>query len=90
MLNAKDAEEHRGQQHNPHVSPAVEGVKQAHGLLLMLGGACLQNGADQHLDQSAAHGINAHRNQDACKGVGQHFRQDGQQHQPQGGHGVGD
>ena len=36
------------------MSPAIEGVQQAHGRLLALRGTRLHDRADHHLDQSAA------------------------------------
>ena len=72
----------------PHVAPAIERVEQAHGLLLVVERARLHHRADQHLQQSAAHGIYSHRQQDAQEGAGHKFRQNSQQNQSGGAEGV--
>ena len=51
-------------------------------------GARLHNGADNDLQQTAAHGIDHDGDQQPRKGRGQHLRQNGQQHEPGDGHGV--
>lgn len=64
------------------MSPAVKGVQQAHGSFLVVGGAGLHNGADQHFDQTAAHGINDDAGHQPHKRGGEKFGQEGQPDQP--------
>ena len=90
VSNAGEPEKHSGDQHHAHVSPAVEGVQQTHGFLLVLRGARLQNGTDEHLDESPAHGIDTHSDEDSRKGIGQQVRQKRQQHQPRSCAAVGE
>ena len=85
VLNAEYSEEHGGTKNHTHHTPAVEGVQQAHHAVLVIKGTGLDNGADEHLDQSCAHGVKHHSDQDTGEGVGQHFRQHSQQRQTHGG-----
>ena len=64
-------------------------MQQAHPARLVVQGAGFHNGADQHFDEAAAHGVDHHRRQDAPKGIGQAVGQHGQQRQPRGRRAVG-
>ena len=51
--------------------PAVKRMQQTHRLFLIVAGAALHNGTDQHLNQPAADGIGHYRKEDARKSVRQ-------------------
>ena len=87
-FDARQGEEQRGEQYHAQVAPAVEGVQQAHGGLLALGGAGLHDGTDEHLDQPAADGVQHHGDEYACVGIRQQPRQRRQADQPQRGQHV--
>ena len=81
VINAAQGKEHCGKQYHAHMPPAVKGVKQTHGLFLIVRGTSFQNRADQYLDQSAADSVDRHSDQNAAVGIGQQFRQNGQRQQ---------
>ena len=84
VSNSGHPEKHGGGHDHQHMSPAVEGVQQAHGRLLALRGARLHDRADHHLDQSAARRVQQHRPQKSQVGVRRQLRQN-----PQPGHAPG-
>ena len=88
VLRPARGKKQRGQQHDSHVPPAVEGVQQAHGFFLVVAGAGLHNGADQHLQQSSSDGVQNDGNQNTGKRVGHPVRQHGQQPQSRRGAAV--
>ena len=63
------------------MTPAVEGVEQAHGFLLIIGRAGLHDGADQDLQQTAADGVDQNGEKDAHEGIRKTVRKDCQQNQ---------
>lgn len=65
-------------------------MEQAHHAVLVLEGAGFHDGADQHFDEAAAHGIQHHRNEDAHKRQGQQVGQNGHQGQPRRRQDLGD
>ena len=81
-MDAEAGKEQGRDQHHPHMPPAIKGVEKAHGLLLVIGGAGFQNGADQYFQQAAAHRINKNGGQDPEKRIREDFGKDGQQDDP--------
>lgn len=57
VVDAEEGEEDGADNDHGHVAPAVEGVEEAHGPLLVLRGAGLGHGTDNHLQQSATQGV---------------------------------
>ncbi len=57
------------------MSPAVKGMKQAHGLFLIIRRAALHYGAYQHLQKPAPQRIDGNRNQKSRISVRQNLRQ---------------
>ena len=68
MLRPNEVEVEGGEDNDGHVTPAVEGVEQAHLRFLVLGGTGLGDGGDQDLGESSAHGVQENGDQDAHKG----------------------
>ena len=57
-------------------------MQQAHGPVLVLRGAGFHDGADEHFQQAAAHGIDDGGDEQAYIGIGHGVRQPGHQHKP--------
>jgi len=72
------------------MAPAVKGMEKAHGGFFVVGGTGLHDGADQHFDQSAAHGVNDDTGHQPHKRSGKKLRQKGQPHKPRPGADMGD
>ena len=53
------------------MTPAVEGVEEAHLGLFVFRGAGLGDGGDQHLGESSAHGVQQNGDHDTRKGIGE-------------------
>ena len=60
------------------MTPAVEGVQQAHARFLVIGGAGLDDRADEHLEQAAAHGVDQHGDEQPHEGIARQIGQHGQ------------
>ena len=56
-------------------------MQKAHGRVLLTGGACLHNGADQHFDDTSPNRIQAHAYHKARKMPGHQIRDKGQSRQ---------
>ena len=78
-----------GKQDDPHRAPAVKGVEQAHDRGLVLGGAGLYNGADEHLDEAAPNGVQTHRQHEPSVGVGEQAGEGAHADEPRRGEQVG-
>lgn len=78
MLQPEEGEEERGAEDDAHSTPAVEGMQQAHHAFLVGERACLDDGAAQHFDKTAAYRIDADAEQDAHQGIGKELRHEGQ------------
>ena len=81
-VHAEYREKYGGNQYSSHRAPTVERVEQAHGRLLIVKGTCLHNGAAEHFDQSASHGVYDHTAQDSGKRIRQKIRQKRKTDQP--------
>ena len=75
VSRAEAGEKERGAHDDGDAAPAVERVQQAHGRCFFLGGARLDDGADEHLDQPAADGVAQHGREKPEERVAHHIRQ---------------
>ena len=65
VIQPEKGKEQRGTQDDTHRPPAVEGVEQAHHSFLVRERAGLDDGAAEHLDETASHRIDGNAQQDA-------------------------